>query len=120
MKFTSSWPASDLEMMEQSIGDYINSGEQFHAYYMTFSGHMSYDTATNKIAAANYHLVKDLPYSEPTKCYLACNIELDKALAYLLEELEKAGILDKTAIVLAADHHPYSLKDRSFLYEKDI
>ena len=38
MKFTSSWPASDLEMMEQSVDDYIDL-PQFHAYYMTFSGH---------------------------------------------------------------------------------
>ena len=32
------WPSSDLEMMEASVDDYINSGEPFHAYYMTFSG----------------------------------------------------------------------------------
>ena len=30
MKFTSSWPASDLEMMEQSIDDYLSS-ENMHA-----------------------------------------------------------------------------------------
>lgn len=114
MTFSSSWPSSDLEMMEQSIGDYIHSGEQFHAYYMSFSGHMSYDTASNKIAEKNYHLVKDLPISEPAKCYLACNIELDRALQYLLEELDKAGILEKTAIVVAGDHHPYGLKDHRY------
>ena len=114
MNFSSAWPSSDLEMMEQSIGDYIHSGEQFHAYYMTFSGHISYNTESNQIAYKNYHLVKDLPYSEASKCYLACNIELDKALAYLLEELDAAGILEKTAIVLAADHHPYGLNDRRY------
>lgn len=114
MKFSSNWPASDLEMMEQSIGDYIHSGKQFHAYYMTFSGHMSYNANANMIAAKNYHLVKDLPYTEPTKCYLACNIELDRALEYLLKELDKAGILEKTAIVLAGDHHPYGLNDHRY------
>ena len=111
MRFSSSWPSSDLEMMEQSIGDYIHSGEQFHAYYMTFSGHISYKTSANAIARKNYPLVENLPYSEKTKCYLACNIELDRALAYLLDALEEAGILEKTAIVLAADHHPYGLED---------
>ena len=37
------WPSSDLEMMEASVDDYINSGEPFHAYYMTFSGHYQYN-----------------------------------------------------------------------------
>lgn len=114
MRFSSYWPSSDLEMMEQSVGDYISSGKQFHAYYMTFSGHVKYDTSANHIAATNYDMVKDLPYSEATKCYLSCNIELDKALKYLLDALEEAGVADKTAIVLAGDHHPYGLKDKQY------
>ena len=40
------WPSSDLEMMEASVDDYINSGEPFHAYYMTFSGHYQYNWPT--------------------------------------------------------------------------
>lgn len=107
MRFSSDWPSSDLEMMEQSIPDYL-SGEQFHAYYMTFSGHLTY-TLDNPIAAKNYDMVKDLPYSEAGKCYLACSIELDKALEYLLRQLEEAGVADRTAIVMAGDHFPYGL-----------
>ena len=111
MRFTSEWPSSDLEMMKQSVDDYINSGEQFHAYYMTFSGHLSYDRNNNPMAYRNWELVKHLPYSNEAKAYLSCNIELDKALEYLLQRLEEAGIADQTAIVLAADHHPYGLTD---------
>ena len=81
---------------------------------MTFSGHIKYDTSANSIAARNYKYVKDLPYSEAAKCYLACNIELDKALAYLMNALEEAGIADKTAIVLAGDHFPYGLSDKEY------
>ena len=113
MKFTTSWPASDLEMMEQSIGDYIGA-EQFHAYYMTFSGHMSYTTASNPMAARNWELVKDLDLSYGAKCYLSCNIELDKAMEYLLRQLEDAGVADKTAIVLVGDHYPYGLNDSQY------
>ena len=111
MRFTSEWPSSDLEMMKQSVDDYINSGGQFHAYYMTFSGHLSYDRYNNPMVYRNWELVKHLPYSDEAKAYLSCNIELDKALEYLLQRLEEAGIADKTAIVLAADHHPYGLTD---------
>ena len=113
MHFTSSWPASDLEMMEQSIDDYL-SQDQFHAYYMTFSGHYKYDRSTNKIASMNYNLVKDLDYSEPVKCYLSCNIELEKAMAYLMQRLEEAGVADRTAIVLCGDHFPYGLTDAQY------
>lgn len=114
MTFTSTWPASDLEMLEQSVGDYIGSGEQFHAYYMTFSGHYMYDTRYNPIAEKNYDAVKHLDYSEAGKCYLACNYELELAMTYLMEQLEAAGIAHKTAIVLAGDHYPYGLKDREY------
>lgn len=111
MTFTNNWPASDLEMMEQSVDDYIGQ-EQFHAYYMTFSGHYEYNTGVNKIAAKNWDLVKDLPYkSNEEKAYLSCNIELDKALEYLMARLEEAGVADRTAIVLTGDHFPYGLKD---------
>ena len=108
MKFTSAWPASDLEMMQQSID------EQFHAYYMTFSGHYKYDRWINQIAELNWDAVKDLEYSDPTKAFLSCNIELDKALAYLMQRLEEEGVADKTAIVLAGDHFPYGLTDEQY------
>lgn len=113
MTFTTTWPASDLEMMEQSVDDYI-SQEQFHAYYMTFSGHYKYDTSTNLMAKRNFDQVKDLPYDNTTKAYLSCHIELDKALGYLMERLEEAGVADRTAIVIAGDHFPYGLNNQQY------
>lgn len=113
MSFTTSWPTSDLEMMEQSISDYLGQ-EQFLAYYMTFSGHMEYNRSVNPMARRNYDLVKGLPYSEAAKCYLSGNIELEKAMAYLMEQLEEAGVADHTAIVLAGDHFPYGLTNAQY------
>lgn len=115
MTFTTEWPASDDEMMQQSVDDYINSGEQFNAYYMTFSGHYRYTYESNYMARRNWDLVKNLDYSsEAIKCYLSCNIELEKGMAYLMQRLEEAGIADKTAIVLAGDHFPYGLTDEQY------
>lgn len=114
MIFTTNWPASDLEMMEQSVDDYIGK-EPFHAYYMTFSGHYKYDIGTNEMAKRNWDQVKDLPYSSNAiKAYLSCNIEFDKAIGYLMERLEQAGVADRTAIVIAGDHFPYGLKDSEY------
>ena len=55
--------------------------------------------------------VKDLPYSDAIKAYIATNMELDKALESLINKLEEKGILDDTVIVMSADHYPYGLKN---------
>ena len=107
------WPSSDLEMMEASVGDYINSGAPFHAYYMTFSGHYQYNW-DNAMSVKNRDAVKDLPYSEPVKAYIACNLELEYALEYLMQRLEQAGVADKTCIVLTNDHYPYGLTEAEY------
>ena len=107
------WPSSDLEMMEASVDDYINSGTPFHAYYMTFSGHYQYNW-DNAMSAKNRDAVKDLPYSEPVKAYIACNLELEYALEYLMQRLEEAGVADKTCIVLTNDHYPYGLTETEY------
>ena len=107
------WPSSDLEMMEASVDDYINSGEPFHAYDMTFSGHYQYNW-DNAMSAKNRDAVKDLPYSEPVKAYIACNLELEYALEYLMQRLEEAGVADKTCIALTNDHYPYGLTEAEY------
>ncbi|OEF97349.1 LTA synthase family protein [Desulfuribacillus alkaliarsenatis] len=112
LEVTDVWPASDLEMMEQSIPDYIDK-QPFHAYYMTVSGHMQYSFIGNSMAHKNRHYVEDLPYNEQGQAYLATQIELDKALRYLLDQLEEAGIADNTLIVLSSDHYPYGLNDET-------
>ncbi len=103
------WPESDDEMMKVTIPDYINSDKPFMAYYMTVSGHFGYEFSGNMMASRNKKYVKNLNLSESAKGYVATQIELDKALKRLLDELEKAGKLDNTVIVLLADHYPYAL-----------
>ncbi len=115
MRFTTAWPASDLEMMEQSVDDYIDD-EQFCTYYMTFSGHGNY-TTDNIMVARNINTVSKLLDSylpESAKGYLSANYELEKAMTYLLERLEEAGVLDRTVIVLTGDHYPYYLTDYGY------
>lgn len=102
------WPESDLEMMELTLpGDMQHV--PFHTYYMAVSGHLNYTFRGNYIAAKNRDLVEHLPYTEGPKAYLAANAELDKAVAYILETLETAGLLEDTVLVLSGDHYPYGL-----------
>ena len=103
------WPESDVEMIEKTYGEYINSDKPFLAYYMTVSGHLEYNFSGNSIASKNRNLVDNLPYSDSAKAYLATQIELDKSLKLLIDKLEENNILEDTVIVLLADHYPYGL-----------
>lgn len=107
------WPSSDYDMMVQSVDDYIDSGEQFHTYYMTFSGHYQYDWK-NIMCIRNKSQVKDLDYPLAVKAYLSSNMELEKALTYLMKRLKEAGIEDNTVIVLTTDHYPYGLDEYEY------
>lgn len=109
------WPESDFEMFSKTYTDYYKE-KLFVAYYMTVSTHLSYTWEGNYIANKNKDLVKNLDLSETSKGYIATHIELDKALKYLMEELEKENILDDTVIVLVADHYPYGLRNNE-MYE---
>ncbi len=105
------WPESDLEMIEATAGEYIQSEKQFVTYYMTVSGHLQYSKIGNSMSAKNWALVENLTCSDKLKAYYACNIELDRAMQSLLAKLEAAGIADKTVIALSPDHYPYGLLD---------
>lgn len=101
---------SDYDMMNQTIDDYINQ-DRFFAYYITLSGHGSYDSS-NFIAEKHIGKVSNLPYSYQVKYYLAANIDFDLAMNELITKLEKANKLDDTVIVISSDHTPYYLSNQ--------
>ncbi len=103
------WPQSDLEMIKGTLPLYIDQ-QPFNVYYMTVSGHSDYTTSGNTIVKQNWSRVKHLPYSDAVKGYLAAQLGLEDMLAYLVEQLELAGIADDTVIVLTTDHYPYGLE----------
>ena len=110
-----SWPESDLEMIQVTadsyIDDYVNNGKPFHAYYTTVSGHAAYSFIGNAMASKNRKAAQEAypDASEAVQAYIACNLELEYAMEYLLDKLEEKGIADDTLIVLTADHYPYGL-----------
>lgn len=103
------WPESDVEMIDATINDYIDK-DKFMIYYMTVSGHLNYTFSGNSMSYKNKDVVKDLPYSDNVKAYIAANVELDRALEKLLGYLTEKGKLDDTVIVVSPDHYPYGLK----------
>ena len=116
------WPQSDVEMIEKTVDDYLKNDQPFMVYYATVSGHMAYNWG-NRMSAKHKEAVKDLPYSEEVKAYIATQIELDQALELLITKLEESDKLDDTVIALVADHYPYDLSvdqvNEASSYERD-
>ncbi len=103
------WPESDLEMIDVTAPEYIKK-QPFHIYYMTVSGHLRYTFEGNAMSNKNKDAVKNLNYSDNVKAYLAANIEFDKAMESLINQLEDAGIAEETLIAISPDHYPYGLE----------
>ena len=108
---TSQWPESDLEMVRGTYDDIYGAQEPYNVYYMSVSGHSDYSRDENDMSRLYWDEVADLDYSEPVRAYLACNIDLDRAMEYLIGRLEETGQADHTVIVISADHFPYGLDD---------
>ncbi len=108
------WPASDLELLQETLPMYIDK-QPFNVYYMTVSGHSVYTFGNNAMSRENKDAVdawcakENLSYTEPVRAYIAANLELEKAVDYLVETLEEKGIADDTVICIAPDHFPYGL-----------
>lgn len=112
MELTENFP-SDLEMMEKIVPEFVNE-EHFMVYCLTVSGHLNYTQEANSMCRRHWDEVKDLPYSEAVRCYLACQMELELAVSSLIEQLDAAGRLEDTVIVLSGDHYPYGLTDEQY------
>ena len=105
------WPESDIEMVMETMDEYIDK-QPFHVYYMTVSGHLQYNFTGNYIAKKNKAMVDSLNYPESIKAYLACNIELDRAIEKIVSDLDEAGIAEDTLIAISPDHYPYGLTQK--------
>ena len=107
------FPPSDQMMMEKIVPMFAGE-DQFMVYCLTVSGHLNYTLEENAMSARHWDEVKDLPYSDPVKCYLASQMELELAVRSLMDQLAEAGKLEDTVIVLSADHYPYGLTDEEY------
>ena len=118
-----SWLPSDVDLMNVTVPKFVDE-EHFMTYYISVSGHAPYYmTSGNSIAYKNKDLVKDLPYSDKVKAYVATQIEFDRAIENLINQLDAKGKLDDTVIVITGDHYPYTLTNSEVneisKYERD-
>ncbi len=105
---------SDLDAMKAVYKDFIND-DRFNMYFMSFSGHLPYDYDTQYICLQNREeaekRTEGMGLTDEATAYIAAQMELDKALEFLIDELDKAGKLNNTVFVVAPDHYPYGLSN---------
>ena len=108
---------SDLECMEAVYEDFIND-DHFNMYFMSFSGHLPYNYDMQYLCQKNREeaeaALAGQNYSDEAVAYVAAQIELDKALEFLMDKLDAAGKLDNTLFIVAPDHYPYGLSDGTY------
>ena len=105
------WP-SDLALIQKAVPHFI-SKDKFASYMVTVTAHTPY-IYSSEFGDLYLSLFEGTNYSMATKRYLSKVKVLDTALEELLKELEVAGKLDDTVIVLFGDHYPYALADDEF------
>ncbi len=106
---------SDLEMMQIAIPYFIEE-DQFFVNMLTVSGHLNYRDShdvgiLHEDEVRQYEIDNDISLDDEMFWYLAANMELDLAVGHLMDELEKAGKLDDTIIVIFGDHYAYGIDD---------
>lgn len=119
----SEWLPSDVDMINVTT-EFYTSEEKFVTFYITVSGHAPYNFSGGNSTALKYkEYVEDLPYSTAVKAYIASQIELDRAVEALIQNLEEQGVLEDTVIALVGDHYPYTLSideiNEVSTYERD-
>lgn len=110
---TNAWPGDALTF-DATMDTYMDL-QPFSVYYMTVSGHCTYDADNYKVDEY-YDLVNSYypDLYETTKYFICYQMELEEALAIMIDKLEKAGIADDTVIAMTTDHYPYGLCEGSF------
>ena len=102
---------SDLSLVEAALPYFIDS-DKFFAFIVSASMHWPYDessTLGDKYLSEINEVYPDYPIE--IKRYLSKAMEFDKAMEYLLEELEASGKLENTIICLFSDHSPFKLSN---------
>lgn len=102
----------DSLTMESMKDEMFPTNKRFFSYWITFSSHGFYNERTNlKEYYDKFDELGVFPegnkYESYLRTYAAAVADLDKAIGIMFEDLEKKGLLNKTTILMVADHNTY-------------
>lgn len=100
------------ENLVADMFEHTDTSKPFYNLMLMLSGHSAYrsnrEDIQAKLALVN-EIEKYKSYPSEAKNYIAAQMLLDDSIGYLMEELERRGILEDTVICLYSDHYPYGL-----------
>ena len=118
---------SDYDLMRLAVPKFINDN-RFFVNMLTVSGHFQY-SASHEMAKPEYvnqvnnyfdNLEEPIDVSNEIIYYLAVSMEFDKAMNYLITELEANNLMDDTVIMIFGDHYAYGIdNDAIWDYEDE-
>ena len=102
------WLEYDSDMARVTTPKYLGQEGNFVTYYVTVSGHSPYTLGSN-VSRSYWQAFTNTDYDLEIKNYLASQMELDKFVQQLIDDLTASGELDNTVIALVGDHNPYDI-----------
>ena len=108
------WP-SDVNLMDEAF-TIFGQREPYFSFIITSSTHFPYDedsTLGNRYLDEINAVHPDIPMN--IKRYISKAMEVDKAMARLLELLESSGQLEDTVLMLFGDHFPLKTERQDLL-----
>lgn len=120
--FTESINPEDDDMIKNTLKTYATE-EPFCLYYMTISGHASYNKTFDKKVDSNLHRVKERYGDTLPKLienYLCYQLYLEDALTDAIYVLFEKGLLDDVVFCITADHYPHGLDGKYFDKEEGV
>lgn len=129
---------SDYDYINDMLEIFIPENKSFFSYYTSITAHgpydypnprfdenkevfdANYDKYSAYMAERGYYLPTDETYFNYLRQYKSAIMEDDKMVGLIFEELERQNILDKTTIVLFADHNCFYYDMSAIMKECDI
>ncbi len=112
----------DSVFFENAKDKIIKEDERFMSFILTLSGHSPYSDIN--LAGEKHYAEVDAYYEDTLdselKYYIATQMELDRMVGLLFDDLEAKGLLEETVIVLTTDHYPYTLDQTLYEEHKEI
>lgn len=107
----------DSVFFEKAKDYIVDKDNKFMSFVITLSGHSPYNKshlAGSKHYSTVKEYYKDENIPEEVLYYIATQIEVDKFIELLIEDLRSKNILDDTVIIFSPDHYPYTIKKDTY------
>ncbi|TVP96201.1 MAG: LTA synthase family protein [Acholeplasmatales bacterium] len=96
------------------LDDFLKQDKPFYLQMLTYGMHGAYNQTDYQHQNHKIDKVYDETLDAELRVYLQKLAELDDFLTNIIERLNQAGLADKTLFVIAPDHYPYMLDQKTY------